>query len=273
MSINPWIVDSIQEFYYLKCPECDFLNKEVSDFQDHAVDNHPLSVAFFGDSDMTIENIGIFDDCDEVNEVNESNDILYTVKEEIFETSDDQEICEQIFPIKSEVKLEAIDDVVDYQISSEEHEFQNSEGAQMAEIWKNATVHKGQKTSIAKQRKKKFKCSNCDACFVRMDRLKKHIVTKHGYEGLNKFKCTICEEGFTLKQNLKKHIASVHDTQHKPFKCSICEASFTQKKSMQVHIATVHEGQKSFHCSICDASFTRRESLKNILQNYMRDIS
>ena len=75
-------------------------------------------------------------------EVNESNDILYTVKEEIFETSDDQEICEQIFPIKSEVKLEAIDDVVDYQISSEEHEFQNSEGSQMAEIWENATVCK-----------------------------------------------------------------------------------------------------------------------------------
>ena len=259
MSINPWIVDSIQEFYFLKCPECDFLNKEVSDFQDHAVDNHPLSVAFFGDSDMTIENIGIFDDCAEANE---SNDVLYTVKEEIFETSDDQEICEQIFPIKSEVKLEAIDEVVDYQMSSEGHEFQNSGGSQMAEILQNATVHEGQKTSIVKQRKKKFKCSNCDACFVRMDRLKKHIVTKHGYEGLNKFKCTICDEGFTLKQNLKKHITSVHDTQHKPFKCSICEASFTQKKSMQVHIATVHEGKKPFKCSICDDRFTQIASMR-----------
>jgi uncharacterized C2H2 Zn-finger protein len=236
------------------------LNKEVSDFQDHAVDNHPLSVAYFGDSDMTIENIGIFNDCDEANG---SNDVLYTVKEEIYETRDDQEICEQIFPIKSEV---AIDDVVpsevDYQMSSEGHEFQNSEGSQMEEISQVATVHEGQKTSTVKQRKKKFKCSNCDACFVRMDRLKKHIVTKHGYEGLNKFKCTICDEGFTLKQNLKKHITSIHDSHHKPFKCSICEASFTQKKSMQVHIATVHEGKKPFKCSICDDRFTQIASMR-----------
>ena len=76
MDINPWQVANIQEFYFLKCPECDFMHKEESDFQNHAVENHPLSVTFFGDSEMTIEKIGIFDDC---NEENESNDALNTV--------------------------------------------------------------------------------------------------------------------------------------------------------------------------------------------------
>ena len=108
-----------------------------------------MSVAFFGDHDMAIENIGVFNDCDEENE---SNDVLYTVKEEILETGNDNEICEQVFPIKSEVKLEAIDDLVpsevDYQISYEGYECQNSEGYQMPET---------SQVSQIRQTKKKFK--------------------------------------------------------------------------------------------------------------------
>ena len=42
MDINPWQVDNIQEFYILKCPECDFMHKEESDFQNHAVENTRL---------------------------------------------------------------------------------------------------------------------------------------------------------------------------------------------------------------------------------------
>ena len=49
-SINPWSVDSIQDFYVIKCPECEFnagINEENS-FQNHAIENHPMSFAFFG---------------------------------------------------------------------------------------------------------------------------------------------------------------------------------------------------------------------------------
>ena len=45
---NPWEVDSIEEFYYLKCPECSFDTKEEFIFQDHATENHPLSLILFG---------------------------------------------------------------------------------------------------------------------------------------------------------------------------------------------------------------------------------
>ena len=49
-SINPWLVDSIQDFYIMKCPECEFNTgiKEENSFQNHAVENHPMSFAFFG---------------------------------------------------------------------------------------------------------------------------------------------------------------------------------------------------------------------------------
>ena len=118
MSFNPWQVDNIQEFYVLKCPECNFIHQEESSFQEHAVENHPLSAEFFGKKTdegsfqkstsekkrkiSTIDNEGCnieskprkkpkIDDC---NQKNESNDDLIVNKEEIFGTRIDQEISE-----------------------------------------------------------------------------------------------------------------------------------------------------------------------------------
>ena len=45
---NPWEVESIQDFYFLRCPECDFDTKGEDDFQNHAYEHHPLSCVFFG---------------------------------------------------------------------------------------------------------------------------------------------------------------------------------------------------------------------------------
>ena len=47
MDINPWQVDSIQEFSFLKCPECAFDSKEEDTFENHAIENHPLSYILF----------------------------------------------------------------------------------------------------------------------------------------------------------------------------------------------------------------------------------
>ena len=44
---NPWLVDSIQEFSFLNCPECSFKAKDKNFFQGHALQNHPLSFEFF----------------------------------------------------------------------------------------------------------------------------------------------------------------------------------------------------------------------------------
>ena len=45
---NPWLVENIQAFSYLNCPECAFKVKEVGIFQDHAVRNHSQSSVLFG---------------------------------------------------------------------------------------------------------------------------------------------------------------------------------------------------------------------------------
>ena len=65
MKTNPWLVNSIEAFYTHECPECEFTHKTENDFQHHAIENHPLSFAFFGktenETDITIEENDVFD--------------------------------------------------------------------------------------------------------------------------------------------------------------------------------------------------------------------
>jgi hypothetical protein len=52
---NPWQVESIEAFYFLKCPECMYFTQKDSSFYHHAVENHLLSFAFFGKPDESKE--------------------------------------------------------------------------------------------------------------------------------------------------------------------------------------------------------------------------
>ena len=60
MGENPWQVDSIQAFLCFKCPECIFNTKKEDIFEDHAIENHPLSLVLFSKTikeEIEIENI------------------------------------------------------------------------------------------------------------------------------------------------------------------------------------------------------------------------
>ena len=106
MALNPWQVESIQAFYYIKCPECKFDTKEESNFEDHAIENHPLSYELFGKKSVKEEEFDFvsikeeqMSDCDETENNSEQFDFHYT---EMVDDSDLPEI--------GEVKKELIDE-------------------------------------------------------------------------------------------------------------------------------------------------------------------
>ena len=42
-SRNPWIVENIDDFNFLCCPECAYKSKDEDAFISHAIENHPKS--------------------------------------------------------------------------------------------------------------------------------------------------------------------------------------------------------------------------------------
>ena len=92
MAVNPWQVDSVQAFSFLKCPECTFEIQEEHFFQVHAVENHPLSFVLFGKKikeegfnehyEMWEEN---YQDCNENHDLEDpiSTDYLQIKQEEV----------------------------------------------------------------------------------------------------------------------------------------------------------------------------------------------
>ena len=77
MNENPWEVESIMAFYFLKCPECEFDTQKETDFEEHAKENHPLSNSFFGkkrtryEFDLFVPDVSLEEEGDENNELEE----------------------------------------------------------------------------------------------------------------------------------------------------------------------------------------------------------
>ena len=122
---NPWLVDSIQAFSFLNCPECSFKAKDKNFFQGHALQNHPLSFEFFCTSskkpkeiDTEIKKIESLENKTKEDEILEqlilpgsnskTSNYIVTEVEKIGlltdETKDDKSLEELMFPDYSMIK-------------------------------------------------------------------------------------------------------------------------------------------------------------------------
>ena len=135
MAYNPWYVDSILAFSFFKCPECIFDAKEEDAFQDHAIENHPLSFVLFGK----------------------------TPKEEYSENLliEDQYEAETVEPLCNDNFLS----------SNFEPNFTIKEDFDEAET----TEKSDEIFDIIENGKKQFKCSDCDKVYSQKHALKYHM--------------------------------------------------------------------------------------------------
>jgi len=198
---NPWLVDSIQAFWFLKCPECVFDTKEADSFQEHAVENHPSSVEFFEKRRISKENhplsVAFFEN-DE------------TFKEEITVTPDTPD-----FNILNPSKVNK-QNISDHKIKESilKCKFCDYNPPCQAVLERHiAGVHEG---------KRPFKCEICDHNFSRKPDLNKHIASVH--EKKKPFKCELCGNHYASKFCLKQHTESIHE--QKTFSCESCGSSY-----------------------------------------------
>ena len=209
MDDNPWNVDSVNAFYFLKCPECIFDTQEEYTFRDHAVENHPLSFVLFGKQSDEDE----FDTSFESpNYDHEQSNVVkkFDINEDINNS--------QLFQIKKESP--ETDSISSHDLFSCMEQKLEVDGKLQSEI-------------------KLFPCSQCENSFSNKSDLKFHIRTVH------KHVCSLCGKSFPRPGKLKLHVSAVHE-KSKPFGCSVCDYTCATKSALTEHVSNVHEKSHSF---------------------------
>ena len=252
---NPWNVESLQAFLCLKCPQCIFDTKEKDSFQNHAIENHPLSIVLFG---RVVKEEKHFD--------LEDNFLADKID------SQDPLQCEPDYLDYCESKLEEFDyEYTEYndQRNKENEEKKTYQSHQCTIckrefVGKNAKRNMNDHVAVVHEGKKPFQCEICKSCFSRERNLRAHISFVH--EGNTPFQCTECNEGFGYKHLFDRHIKLKHDKiPYTPYQCTICKKEFSGvngKRNMNQHVAVVHEGKKPFQCEICNSCFSKKVGLE-----------
>ncbi|XP_066992831.2 uncharacterized protein [Anabrus simplex] len=99
----------------------------------------------------------------------------------------------------------------------------------------------------------RYSCSRCDANFVSVKCLQRHIRTVHKDHKF-KHRCGTCKETFSSDSLYHAHL-KVH-----PLECIRCGKYFYRRQNLNLHIKR-HLGIKPYKCAICDKAFVTKQKL------------
>ena len=212
---NPWKVESVQAFSCLKCPECSFNTKQEALFQDHAVENHPLSIVLFGKiKSLYISSLLFGEDCSE--ELRNRSKTEVENRKLILKSGSTIPIHERFTSLRNRKPIHA----------KESENIFNP----------NPRTSLPQKHHVSKDNERShtginlYSCKVCDKKFTQLNSLE-----VHGRIHTNEkpYSCTYCDKKFIQAQSLKDH-ERIH-TGEKPYSCTTCDKKFKKAYSLMVH--------------------------------------
>ena len=286
---NPWQVESIQAFYFLKCPECAFDTQDENCFQDHALEKHPLSCALFEikPNEDIIENSTYQEhDVDTLisadhnyceNKISPSQNFMIGIKEEFrvdendplgFSnpiTNDGEEFLdERIFFDYEGGNVPLSETFVELKKIEDNQNRQNKSSPKISLV-KDEGIPK-ESIDIPKSPKSpKMSMTEYDIGMTDLSRKARDILKESvNISNEELHQCSICTKSFQSSRRLSIHVAAAHE-EKKPIKCYICEVSFSERK-LKAHFASAHGGNKPFKCTICDLSYSWKGYLKTHLK-------
>ena len=279
--MNPWHVESIQEFVFLNCPECIYKSKEEDAFQQHAMQNHPQSSVLFQPStteqEITVSNVIISED----GTTAEIIPLEYYVTEAPTTFNGETVIAEttQIVTAESadmipenatviEENLDPKDIVIKVKDEKVAHVPDENVApfigkpfeANAAKIPSQSGYKKGQreikKNSVQAlinvleelSEDQKFSCIVCKKSFKSNKMMKEHTLKEHGDKEGN-IKCLHCNKTLPSDGELRKHIRARHYYQQ----CHLCD-KVVQLHILKRHLESVHgdRSKKKHKCNLCD---------------------
>ena len=294
---NPWLVESINAFYFLKCPQCEFNTKIETFFQTHALAMHPMSCVLFGNTSAgwanahsahpvptpLLSNQEYF----KVNKVEKeqlSDDIeKYPPEQQDFNKTELESSSKEtnIDNLKCEIKQEQFENKQEFneEFYADEEDYNNDESVSEQYDYNYPEISLNESTN----QKLPLLIGNSknSAIFELKQEGTEYEVGESSNSGgqtfdvwgasnniegqyWRPFPCTLCSMSFKEKPHLTKHIKIVHEKK-KPYKCSVCEYTSKDKHNLKVHFEAVHEGKKPFQCDICQKCLATKQSLKNHL--------
>jgi hypothetical protein len=178
--MNPWKVQSIQDFNYFCCPECVYRSKQEIPFQEHALQNHEESKTFFHNvSDLSnLVKQEIFDDdhyYDQFSYVEPNDHFNNETISDPSETENDitlKKVKTELLPSDLELKnyYEKISEIDDRKSEFSVDSIENEQAFQ----------HLKQKRNIIKEEnQRKFQCKYCIHFYSVETSLKKHVTKCH----------------------------------------------------------------------------------------------
>ena len=176
--INPWMVDNVSVFLNYCCPECDFKEKNLHLFSDHALENHKKSYALFDKVSIDIkenEHVDYKSDFKNIFKGDQSD-----ISGDISETSN-----------HNAFELDEINDLKNGPCDFIETSVTNS-------------------VSHDKDQPIFSKCSLCDfqvEYSLRNKKIQNHLLNEHGdSNGRSTYKCQKCGKELAELRGMKKHM-------------------------------------------------------------------
>ena len=282
--VSPWDVKSVMELCFFCCPEpeCDYKNKTLKVFEEHATKNHQDSVRLFNQTDDIKTETDIFQASDalELQWNSDAMDLFKDDPEFVLEDDDildDEEVIEKK-DIKREIKEEPMDldlddiDDKDPEFVPAGHKklFKKKRGKKRlppaerarrkAESNKRSAEKQKELARIKREEKLRVKdgdeahsCTKCSRLFPSLVELGRHFNRTHSSHPKG-FDCLVCFESFSRPAKLMEHNEVKHGT--KRYVCENCGKTYTSVTGLKTHMIDTHGGgqdksEKNYKCDQC----------------------
>ena len=237
---NPWDVQSLEEFHFYCCPECNEKTFTREQFINHALQTHPKSHETIP---LLIQETGLEEPEIEINE-----DVEPHITEEYDPGNDtgvqDIETPEENLPLKQEEEM----------LVEPEHQFIEPEPKKLKiKVKQDSELMLPENTPIKEEfasqveldlkllnqnENGRYQCDLCDKSYARKHKLNEHKRIIH--EG-QRFQCEYCDKVLHSPLGIRKHKAKYHPNEKtQAYKCTICPYTTVHVKHLMNHVKKKH---------------------------------
>ena len=247
---NPWLVENIQAFSFLNCPECAFKVKEVGIFQDHAVRNHPQSSVLFGPN-VKSEFIAV--KTEQNSEISVEHPIIDPLESVMNQECAFTEIeTEEVCPIAMDEQSVNQTETLSKNLDQEMMDISKAPEPVKKKVVINATIEllvdgkipAKKPMPLKKVFPKGFPCSYCPKKFSQKNNLRVHMKEKHKEQLLQWYKKNSGSPNpMKMSNDQNPSNAKVNESSKGIFPCTYCNGKFTQKNDLREHMKQKHREQ------------------------------